>query len=211
MEEQHSSDSESDSEPDLEPEPEAGVPCMPSDEFDDTQATPVSNTAAPRRWAARACDTCLRCGRLGHWASECTAIVCGNCNQLGHRAADCPTPAPCWRCGELGHWAKDCPQVGPCYRCGKLGHWERDCPESCAEPAASAPIAEPPANAETRGGWSFSRRRSGTTATIAPCAHMLSCRWPSQHQKPACHGTNRSPQRARSGVMDRTKRPPALK
>ena len=131
-------------------EPEAGVPCRPSDEFDATQATPAGNNAAPRRWAARACDSCLRCGRLGHWARDCTEIVCGNCNQLGHCATDCPKAAPCFRCGRLGHWVKDCPQVGPCYFCGQLGHWGRDCPESRTDAAASASIAEPPTNAETR-------------------------------------------------------------
>ena len=64
----------------------------------------------PRRWAARPCDTCVRCGKLGHWASQCSELRCGNCKQLGHRAADCPKPAPCFRCGKLGHWVKDCPE-----------------------------------------------------------------------------------------------------
>lgn len=64
----------------------------------------------PRRWAARPCDQCARCGLFGHWASDCTEMVCGNCNTHGHLARDCPKPAPCFRCGELGHWAKQCPQ-----------------------------------------------------------------------------------------------------
>ena len=63
----------------------------------------------PRRWEARPCDKCTRCGQIGHWASECTAMVCGNCNTYGHLAHECPKPAPCFRCGELGHWSKRCP------------------------------------------------------------------------------------------------------
>jgi hypothetical protein len=73
-------------------------------------APAVSDDVEPRRWDARPCDKCARCGQLGHWASECTAMVCGNCNTVGHLARDCPKPAPCFRCGQLGHWSKQCPQ-----------------------------------------------------------------------------------------------------
>jgi hypothetical protein len=78
-------------------------------------STSVSASAAAldrehRRWDARPCDKCTRCGQLGHWASDCTAMVCGNCNTYGHLARDCPKPAPCFRCGQLGHWSRQCPQ-----------------------------------------------------------------------------------------------------
>lgn len=67
---------------------------------------------APRRWPARACDTCSRCGLKGHWANDCPEILCGNCHQPGHRAADCPKSAPCFACGQLGHWVANCPTRG---------------------------------------------------------------------------------------------------
>ena len=60
---------------------------------------------------ARPSDECFRCRLFGHWARDCTEIVCGNCKQRGHYAADCPDPAPCFCCGQLGHWAKDCTQL----------------------------------------------------------------------------------------------------
>ena len=99
-----SSDESSDDECASTPEP--GEPYFSSPENSDDDAAVES-----RRWEARPCDKCLRCGEVGHWASDCTAIVCGNCKQVGHRAENCPKPAPCFRCGELGHWAKECPQL----------------------------------------------------------------------------------------------------
>ena len=216
LEDEQSSDLGSDSEPGLEPEPEAGVPCRPYDEFDVTaaQATPARDTAGPRRWEARACDTCLRCGRLGHWARDCTEIICGNCNQPGHRAADCPKATPCFRCGKRGHWLKDCPQVGPCYRCGSLKHWGRDCPESRADAATSAPINEPPTNAETR--WVVfeppSLRDYRDHCSVCAYTHMQSCVTKPKTYMPAhkprqvlaigsvtrlqrCEGSNKAPRR----------------
>ena len=79
----------------------------------DSDSSANEDPAEPHGWrrgVARPWDKCLRCGLLGHWARDCTEIVCGNCKQRGHYAADCPKPAPCFRCGQLGHWAKDCPE-----------------------------------------------------------------------------------------------------
>merc|ERR1712086_787791 len=78
-----------------------------ADEGPATEAT----TDSLRCREARPSDECFRCRLFGHWARDCTEIVCGNCKQRGHYAADCPDPAPCFCCGQLGHWAKDCPQL----------------------------------------------------------------------------------------------------
>ena len=90
------------------------LPPEESDHSSDDEG--AATTVEPSGWhsgQARptlATDKCFRCGLLGHWARDCTEIVCGNCKRRGHYAADCPEPAPCFRCGQLGHWAKDCPE-----------------------------------------------------------------------------------------------------
>ena len=35
-------------------------------------------------------DECFRCRLFGHWARDCTEIVCGNCKQRGHRRRRLP-------------------------------------------------------------------------------------------------------------------------
>ena len=98
-----------------------------------------------RRWQARPCDQCVRCGLFGHWASDCPHVLCRNCKQFGHVTAQCPMPVTCFRCRELGHLAADCPVPagaavadGPCFRCGLHGHWVADCPMPTPQHVASS-------------------------------------------------------------------------
>lgn len=61
-------------------------------------------------------DTCLRCGSVGHFISNCDRKVCYRCGDVGHLVEDCKASNHihggiiygCYRCGRSGHWAFRC-------------------------------------------------------------------------------------------------------
>ncbi|PIK45412.1 putative zinc finger CCHC domain-containing protein 3-like [Apostichopus japonicus] len=52
--------------------------------------------------------TCLKCGDVGHLASDCNQVRCYNCGQLGHVAATCKETTVCETCGQAGHGFRSC-------------------------------------------------------------------------------------------------------
>jgi predicted GIY-YIG superfamily endonuclease/ribosomal protein L37E len=97
-------------------------------------------------------NNCLRCGRKGHFASNCFAINDSNGTRIPPRAAsnlgaaEAPTRGVCYRCGREGHFADECyaksdmngrpifdhgddefDEYEFCDRCGREGHFADEC------------------------------------------------------------------------------------
>ena len=95
----------------------------------DTALTKLASVgdSAPARANMRYFSTCLRCGKVGHMARDCT------------EQASKVSTMECFKCGKIGHAARDCPntrdpQQSICYSCGKSGHLARNCPGRKPEP-----------------------------------------------------------------------------
>ncbi len=52
--------------------------------------------------------TCRRCGRSGHWASNCYARTDTDGNDLSASESEEDDDNACHRCGRSGHWASNC-------------------------------------------------------------------------------------------------------
>jgi hypothetical protein len=96
-------------------------------------------------------NLCFKCGKAGHYASQCDQIICYLCKREGHLANKCDQVV-CYRCKQKGHFANACPghmcplcsQRHPgrdcelCTKCGNVGHSILRCPlricQTCKQP-----------------------------------------------------------------------------
>jgi len=102
--------------------------------------------------ATHSSSGCHRCGRQGHYASNCYASTtvsatrssgCHRCGRQGHYASNCyasttvsaTRSSGCHRCGREGHYASNCyasttvsaTRSSGCHRCGREGHYASNC------------------------------------------------------------------------------------
>jgi predicted GIY-YIG superfamily endonuclease len=135
--------------------------------------------AEPRRYEPMAC---YRCGRRGHFSSDCYAstsvkpITCFRCGRDGHLSTECYASTSvktvtCFRCGRDGHLSTECyastsVKTVTCFRCGRDGHYSPECDaqedEEAFKPKKRARVASPPK----------SRARSGVYVLRYPDGHV---------------------------------------